>query len=87
VNTDKRIGVPPAAAQKYRYGQAHERFSRQSRARAGASPQPEDAAAALGISVPTFREHVRPELKAVYIAGATRYRVVDLEAWLAREAC
>lgn len=45
-----------------------------------------NAAAALGVSVPTFREHVRPGLKPVYIAGATRYRVTDLQAWLDRNA-
>jgi hypothetical protein len=45
-----------------------------------------DAAAALGICVDTFKAHVRPQLKAVYIAGATRYRVADLEAWLAANA-
>lgn len=45
-----------------------------------------DAAAALGISVNTFKDHVRPELKAVYIAGATRYRVTELQAWLDRTA-
>lgn len=41
-----------------------------------------DAAAALGISVPTFRKHVRPDLKAVYIAGATRYPRTELQRWL-----
>ncbi len=45
-----------------------------------------DAAAALGISVPTFREHVRPELRPVYIAGATRYPVTELERWLNAQA-
>lgn len=45
-----------------------------------------DAAAALGVSVPHFKEHVRPYLKAVYIAGATRYRVTELQAWLDKEA-
>lgn len=45
-----------------------------------------DAAAALGISVPTFREHVRPYLQPVYIAGAVRYPVRELERFLEREA-
>jgi hypothetical protein len=45
-----------------------------------------NAAAALDISVPHFRAHVRPYLKAVYIGGATRYRVTELQAWLDREA-
>lgn len=41
-----------------------------------------DAAASLGISVPTFRKHVRPALQPVYIAGAVRYPVSGLEKWL-----
>ena len=45
-----------------------------------------DAAAALSISVPHFRDHVRPDLKAVYIAGATRYRVTELQGWLDKQA-
>ncbi len=44
-----------------------------------------DAAAALGVSVNTFKQHVRPELRAVYIAGCRRWRVRDLEEWLATQ--
>jgi hypothetical protein len=46
-----------------------------------------NAAAALDIGVDHFDAHVRPELRAVYIAGARRWRVCDLEAWLARQVC
>ena len=45
-----------------------------------------DAAAALGISVPHFRDHVRPDLKAVYIDDVVRYRVTELQDWLDRHA-
>ena len=45
-----------------------------------------DAAAALSISVNTFKEHVRPQLEAVYIGGAVRYRVAELQRWLDRNA-
>lgn len=45
-----------------------------------------DSAAALSVSVPTFREHVRPYLHPVYIGGATRYRVAELQEWLDRSA-
>jgi hypothetical protein len=45
-----------------------------------------NAAKALGLSVPHFREHVRPQLKAVYIAGATRYTVRELQRWLDKNA-
>jgi hypothetical protein len=45
-----------------------------------------DAAAALGVSVPHFREHVRPDLRPVYIASKTLYRVTELQEWLDKEA-
>lgn len=38
----------------------------------------------LGISVNHFKAHVRPELDAVYIGDAVRYKVADLQAWLNR---
>ena len=41
-----------------------------------------DAAAALGISVNTFKKHVRPELQAIYIAGAVRYSVAELQKYM-----
>ncbi len=44
-----------------------------------------NAAASLDIGVDHFDKFVRPELKAVYIAGARRWRVVDLEEWLAQQ--
>lgn len=45
-----------------------------------------DAAAALGVSVDVFREHVRPYLKTVYISGMRRYAVSELQKWLDRNA-
>jgi hypothetical protein len=45
-----------------------------------------NAAAALDISVDYFDAHVRPHLRPVYIAGATRYRASELQEWLDREA-
>jgi predicted DNA-binding transcriptional regulator AlpA len=45
-----------------------------------------NAAATLGISVPHFVKHVRPDLRPVYIGGAQRYRVTELQEWLDRNA-
>jgi hypothetical protein len=45
-----------------------------------------DAAAALSIGVDHFDAHVRPYIKPVYIGGARRWRVRDLDAWLERQA-
>lgn len=42
----------------------------------------QEASKALGVSVPHFVSHVRPELKATYIAGVTRYRVTELQRYL-----
>lgn len=41
-----------------------------------------DAAAALGLSVNHFKEHVRPKIKAVYVGDAVRYPVTELQRWL-----
>jgi hypothetical protein len=45
-----------------------------------------DAAAALGLSVNTFKAHVRSELPRVYIGDAVRYPVTGLQAWLDKNA-
>lgn len=45
-----------------------------------------EAAAALGLSVEGFDEHVRPHLRANYIGGVTVYATSELQRWLDREA-
>jgi len=46
----------------------------------------QDAAAALDMGVDHFDAHVRPYLRPVYIGGARRYRVTELQDWLDKEA-
>lgn len=41
-----------------------------------------DAAAALGMSVNHFKQHVRPDLHPVYAGGLVRYPVDELQRWL-----
>ncbi|MGI8624511.1 MAG: hypothetical protein ACR2NB_13760 [Solirubrobacteraceae bacterium] len=43
-----------------------------------------EAAAALGLSVETFDDHVRPALPVVRISGVVVYPLSGLQAWLAR---
>ncbi len=43
-----------------------------------------EAAAALGLSVETFDEHVRPDLPVVRIGGVVAYPVRGLHSWLER---
>jgi len=43
-----------------------------------------ESAAALGVSVETFDQHVRPELPVIRVAGVTAYPVSGLQAWLER---
>jgi len=45
-----------------------------------------EAAAALGISVETFDEHVRPNVPAVRTGNVITYPVSGLERWLAANA-
>lgn len=40
-----------------------------------------DAAALLGISPRSFRQHVAPTCPRVRIGALVRYRLADLEAW------
>jgi len=44
------------------------------------------AAAALGMSVDTFDQHVRPYVPAARIGGVVVYRTADLDSWLAEQA-
>lgn len=44
-----------------------------------------DAAAALGVSINTFKTSVRPHVKCCYVAGMRRWRPEDLDAWLRRQ--
>lgn len=41
-----------------------------------------DAAAALGVSVNTFKIAVRPHLGRVDVGGAVRYPVTELQRWI-----
>lgn len=41
-----------------------------------------DAAEMLGVCVPIFAKHIRPDLKAVYVASKTLYPVTELQRWL-----
>ncbi len=43
-----------------------------------------EAAAALGLSVETFDEHVRPDLPVIRVAGVVAYPVRGLHEWLER---
>lgn len=45
-----------------------------------------DAAKALGVSVPTFREHIAPELRCVYVGRRRLYPVNALQRWLDHNA-
>jgi predicted DNA-binding protein (UPF0251 family) len=45
-----------------------------------------EAAAALGISVPTFRRHVRPDVTPSRIGGRTVYSLGELRRYLDRQA-
>lgn len=45
-----------------------------------------EAAEALGISVPTFRDHVRPHIRRVDIGKRMLFPVSDIQAWLDRHA-
>lgn len=45
-----------------------------------------EAADAVGVSVNTFVEHVRPYVKSIHIGGVRRFPVTELERWLARNA-
>ena len=45
-----------------------------------------DAAAALGVSVDYFDNHIRHELKAVRRGGLRLYSVRELEHWLEKTA-
>lgn len=44
-----------------------------------------EAAAQLCLSVPFFREYVRPDLKAVYVGSLVRYPAAELERWLSSQ--
>jgi hypothetical protein len=44
-----------------------------------------EAAAALGLSVETFDQHVRPHVPAVRLGGVVIYPVAGLVKWLDRE--
>lgn len=41
-----------------------------------------EAAAALGMSVNTFKEQVRPFIRSFAVGSAARYPVKDLESWV-----
>jgi hypothetical protein len=45
-----------------------------------------EAAAALGISLEVFDQHVRPHVPAGRLGSVTVYPVAGLTAWLEREA-
>ncbi len=45
-----------------------------------------ESAAALGVSVPHFVKHIRPYLRAVYLGGAMRYPVMEIQRFLDKEA-
>jgi hypothetical protein len=45
-----------------------------------------EAAAALGVSVNTFKEHIRPYVKYVAIGDGMRFPVSELQAWLDQNA-
>jgi len=45
-----------------------------------------EAAAALGVSVEHFDQHVRPHVPAARLGGVTVYPVAGLQAWLHRNA-
>ena len=40
------------------------------------------AAAALGVSVDVFDEHIRPDLPVIRVAGVVTYPVKGLQEWL-----
>lgn len=44
------------------------------------------AAARLGLSVPTFVKLVRPSIKRVYVGSAVRYPERELERWVERNS-
>jgi hypothetical protein len=46
----------------------------------------EEAAASLGLSLSSFKRHVRPQLRAVRRGSLRLYPIAELECWLDREA-
>jgi hypothetical protein len=46
----------------------------------------EEAAAAVGLSVNSFKEHVRPRVKRVDVGRRVLFPVAELQAWLDRNA-
>jgi hypothetical protein len=47
----------------------------------------EEAAEALGYSLPHFKRHCLPELPRVYSGARVTIRVASLEAWAAQNEC
>jgi hypothetical protein len=47
----------------------------------------DDAATALGMSLPSFKRHVQPKVKCVYVGRMRLYPVADLQAWLDAQSC
>jgi excisionase family DNA binding protein len=43
-----------------------------------------EAAEALGLSLQSFKRHVQPQLRAVYVGRLRLYPRSELERWLAR---
>jgi excisionase family DNA binding protein len=46
----------------------------------------EEAAATLGVSVDFFDEHVRPEIRVVYVGRRVLVPVREIEKWIDRHA-
>lgn len=44
----------------------------------------EEAAAALGVSVDFFRQHIQPEIRAVYRGRVRLWSITELQRWLER---
>lgn len=44
-----------------------------------------EAAAALGLSVNHFKEHVRPDLKVLIVGGLVRFPTSELERYVDRK--